>query len=81
MSRDACSIESQKGGNKLFLLIVCEWLYEVSIMVLSAKYSGRMRSLVVNWDAKERSSTCQEPTSSIPHGTISAAKMLPTNVV
>ncbi|XP_062159219.1 katanin p80 WD40 repeat-containing subunit B1 homolog KTN80.4 isoform X2 [Alnus glutinosa] len=53
LSRDACSIESKKGG--------------------------KTRSLVVNWEKRERSPTYEGPTSSVPPGTVSAANMLPFN--
>ncbi|KAF5467573.1 hypothetical protein F2P56_011812 [Juglans regia] len=53
VKKDACSIESERGG--------------------------RTRSLVVNWEKRERSPTYEGPTSCIPLGTVSAAKMLPFN--
>ncbi|XP_040996752.1 katanin p80 WD40 repeat-containing subunit B1 homolog KTN80.4-like isoform X4 [Juglans microcarpa x Juglans regia] len=53
VKKDACSIESERGG--------------------------RTRSLVVNWEKRERSPTYEGPTSCIPPGTVSAAKMLPFN--
>jgi katanin p80 WD40 repeat-containing subunit B1 len=50
-------------------------------MVHYTKFSGRTRSLVVNWEKKERSPNYEGPTSSIPPASVSAANMLPFNAV
>jgi katanin p80 WD40 repeat-containing subunit B1 len=81
VSRDACSIESKKGGKKLFLYLMFVSDHMKFTHVLSAKYSGKTRSLVVNWEKRERSPTYEGSTSSIPPGTVSAANMLPFNAV
>lgn len=42
---------------------------------------GRARSIAVNWEKRERYSNYEGPTSSISSGAVSAANVVPLNVV
>ncbi|XP_075635057.1 katanin p80 WD40 repeat-containing subunit B1 homolog KTN80.4 isoform X1 [Castanea sativa] len=46
---------------------------------IESQKAGRTRSLVVNWEKRERSPNYEEPTSSIPPASVSTASMLPFN--
>jgi hypothetical protein len=45
------------------------------------KYIGRMRSLMINWEKRGRSSSYEGPTSGTSTGTGSVVNVLPLNMV